>query len=193
MTSLFFLTLLSLTCSSGVLKSQELPVDKEGNILYSSVIHAVEIEGDQLFVFAEQFATKLKVPDSNIEYLEIDAINQVVTARYGFFLINHKGISRNIDARIDCQVKIETKNGKYRYSISQFMLTDYQKDRYGKIKPVKSSTKELEKVIESRKSKKWKYYFAIVDDMIESLNVRMKEEMEMKAETSVDNEIDNDW
>ncbi len=98
-----------------------------------------------------------------------------------------------MDARIECRVTIEVKKGKYRYSIDHFILTDYQKDRYGNIKPVKSSTKELKKVIGSRKSKQWKDYFAIVDAMIASLIVRMKAEMEAKTETSVENEVNIDW
>jgi hypothetical protein len=192
-TASFFLLISIVLAGPGRVICQDLPFDEVGNIHYSGVVKVEKVDGKHLFDVAKQYMSTLKVPDSNMEYLQFDTSTQTVSTRYGFFLLSNGGLTKKVDVRIDCRVKIDTKDEKYRYAIDQFFYTDYQKDRYGKIKAVKSSSQPLEKVYGSRKSRLWGKYFTIIDEMTQSLVARIKSEMKRKPWESASEDEIIDW
>ncbi|MCK5372487.1 MAG: hypothetical protein KAQ62_28185, partial [Cyclobacteriaceae bacterium] len=57
---------------------------------------------------------------------------------------------------------LEIKDGKYRYTITNFIFNEYQRNRYGKYEPVKGKFIPLEMEVSSINKKEWEKHKQVV-------------------------------
>lgn len=97
----------------------QFPMDSTGNITYREVIEVKDKSKDELYLSAKEwFAATFK--DSK-QVLEIDDKEAGVLVGSGWSNID----GQVIDIKLWQTIKIETKDGKYRYTVTDFKLQSY--------------------------------------------------------------------
>ncbi len=89
---------------------------------------------------------------------------------------------------------LEIKEGKYRYTLTNFFFNEYQKNRYGKYEPVKGKYTPLEAEVSSLNKKEWDQQRQVVFDKSQELIQNMYGEMIFTEEKKNRKEKkDDDW
>lgn len=136
----------------------EFPKDEYGKYNFSEVVQVPGLSKEQLFNNGSTFLKKIKVLKSREKYLNINEDNSQLTTKGSFYVYRYGSIKKAIDGAVEYDIKIELKEGRYRYTITNFQFNEYQRNRYGRYEPMKGKYKPLEMQASSLNQKSWEYY-----------------------------------
>jgi hypothetical protein len=124
MRQILMLTLLLPLFSIG----QDLPKNSEGRIEYASVVTVDSASADQLYSKAKLFIAEMARSAKNITQLNDDATHTILIK--GLFPIYYTSLKKEWPyGDVRAMVKVECKDGKFRYSITD-LWHEYEKAQY---------------------------------------------------------------
>ncbi len=189
--TLFTLPLLLIT--SLYAQDDVLPRDETGSYAFYEVVHAEGVSADVLLGNARSFL-KYYV---NKKYRKKIAVNQAsgeATAISSFLVYKRGSLGRNVDGAIEYTIRIEVKDGRYRYYIGHFVFQEYQRNRYGRFEPVSGKQRPLEQPYSDLNKGQWEDHKKTVSEKIELLVGEMKVAMAGKPEKqSKSTKVGDDW
>ena len=168
-----FCLALMLFCISFTCFSQ----DKKGSdttqkVVFTEVVKVDSVNRFDLYLKAVKWVEKQK-----FEVVEEDQLGGKIIAKNSFIVYTDKGVLAKPNGDFTHDVVIELKDGRYRYTFSNFIYRQYKQDRNLKYVPVKG-----QKPIEDGKAAGWKKQWGKnkiqvtnkINDYISSLNNMLK-------------------
>jgi len=143
-----FTFVIILFCTESFAQLTDYTYTPEGKLLFTEVITEEGKSQSGLYklaqdVYSEIPKRKKELEDENFSL----SIEQKLT-------LHEKGILSRIPyADIQFDMKLEFKNGRYRYLLSDFEFLPYERNRYGKYVVLQRKRKDLESVVDT---KEWK-------------------------------------
>jgi hypothetical protein len=131
---------------SGIVFAQKdsLSFDEHDKYIYYKLVDRPGVGADTLYDRGLYFLTTA-YPKKTLELSKGDKDNHALTAA-GNFMISKKGLVGNSEGGLLTYVlKIEVKDSKYRYWLTDFVYQPYQRNRYGASEPVAGGDVPLEK------------------------------------------------
>jgi hypothetical protein len=185
---LLVLSFASLTFS----KAQSLPVNESGKIFFSEVVLADSFPKEKLYKNSLAWFNSLNRPEEKFTFSTKDSIQSNATGKYEFQVFAQSGLLRKMVGLITCNVSIDTKDNKFRYTFSDFVYHYYKEDRnYKMVKTGK--TKPLEDKEASGWQKQWEKHKQATLAKINSLIASSKVEIPKKLSTTPKKEKKIEW
>jgi hypothetical protein len=162
----------------GGARAQFLPVNGSGKCEMADVVLADGFSKAVLYSNGLQWVKTLAAGEGKLSAVQYDSMGGKASGNYEFLVYSQSGILKKIAGAIRYHVSIETKDGKYRYSFSDFIFSYYHQDRnYQMVKTGK--TKPLEETKAAGWQKLWtqhrKTVFSLVSHQIAGLKTKMIE------------------
>lgn len=126
-----------------VAQKDSLAFDERGKRLYYKVEVLNKYSADVLYKRSLQFFTDLS-KDKTFNITEQDADNTSIKGS-GFFIVYKPSLAKHPDGQVSYTLKMEVKETKYRYWLTDFVYTPYFRDRYNTYVPDKGITVAMEK------------------------------------------------
>ena len=142
----------------------QFPIDDLGKYTITEVVELHGIDKDKLFSNGEKFMKKIKVLNSKKKYYKIEKENYIIRNKGSFYVYRIGSVKKGIAGAVEYDIDLEIKDGKYRYTITNYIFNEYQRNRYGKYEPVKGKFKPLEMEVSSINTKEWKKHKQVVYD-----------------------------
>ena len=140
----------------------QFPIDDLGKYTITEVVELHGIDKDKLFLNGEKFMKKVKVLNSKKKYYKIEKDNYTITNKGSFYVYRIGSVKKGIGGAVEYDINLEIKDGKYRYTITNFIFNEYQRNRYGKYEPVKGKFIPLEMEVSSINKKEWEKHKQVV-------------------------------
>ena len=144
----------------------------EGKYLFYQVIEAPGLSADSLASHAKQFFRQQK-KELELSKTEADTAfhgkGKLVLSKIASF-VTHPS------AEVTYTITLEIKNGKYRYWLTDFVISPYMRDRYGNFVPAGNSY-PLEKTPTKLDAAEWKGYISSTEIQCNKVAARLKEVM----------------
>jgi len=161
-----------------VAQSQFLPVGESGKCEATEVVLAEGFSRAILFSNILPWFKTLPWSDAKLSTIVKDSIEGKVSADFEFLVYAQSGILRKVAGSVRYHINVETKDGKYRYSLTDFVYHYYAQNRnYQMVKT--GNTKPLEETQARGWQKLWTEHrrtvFALVNHQINELKVKMVE------------------
>ena len=162
----------------GVANAQYLPVNGSGKCEIAEVVLAEGFLKSTLYSNQLQWFKALAASDVKLSSIQYDSIEGQTAGNVEFPVYSQSGILRKVAGAIRYHVSVEVKDGKYRYTFSDFIFDYYKQDRnYHMVKTGK--TKPLEETEAGGWQKLWtqhrKTVFSLVNQQIDALKIRIIE------------------
>jgi len=138
------------------------PLDQHGKYTFSEVVEVPGMTRNELFTNGEEFVKKIKVLNTNKKYFSKDKENFILTNKGSFYVYRFGSLKKAIDGAVEYEIKLELKDGKYRYTITNFVFNEYRRNRYGKFEPVNGKFYPLEMEMTSLNQKEWEKHREVV-------------------------------
>jgi hypothetical protein len=132
----------------------------------------MEIHGmdkNTLFENGKSFMKKLKVLNSQKNYFTVDTENLSITNKASFYVYQYGSINKAIDGAVEYDITLEIKDGRYRYTITNFTFNEYKRNRYGKFEPISGKYMPLEMDVSNLNKKGWENHRQVVYDKCQEL------------------------
>ena len=188
---------ISLFYFTSIAQEVDFPLDEHGKYAFSEVVELPGMKKESLYENGLKFSKKVKVLNSKKKFLFADKENDVITNRGSFYVYSQGSIKKAIAGAVEYNFKLEFKDGKYRYTIDNFVFNEYKRNRYGKYEPVKGKYKPLEMEVSSLNRKEWDKQRQVVYDktqeMIGNLYGDMVHVEESKKKKKKKEKKDDDW
>lgn len=171
----------------------QFPINDMEKYTLTEVVDLNGIDKDKLFSNGEKFMKKVKVLNSKKEYYKTEKENYTIRNRGSFYVYRIGSVKKGIGGAVEYDIDLEIKDGKYRYTITNFIFNEYKRNRYGKYEPVKGKYTPLEMAVSSINKKEWEKHKQVVYDksleLIKNLYIEMiyAEEKENKKVKKDDN------
>ncbi|MCK5210813.1 MAG: DUF4468 domain-containing protein, partial [Cyclobacteriaceae bacterium] len=140
----------------------QFPIDDLGKYTITEVVELHGIDKDKLFLNGQKFMKKVKVLNSKKKYYKIEKDNYTITNKGSFYVYRIGSVKKGIGGAVEYDINLEIKDGKYRYTITNFIFNEYQRNRYGKYEPVKGKFIPLEMEVSSINKKEWEKHKQVV-------------------------------
>ena len=169
------------------------PTDENGKYTFIEIVDLPEMKSERLFRNGQAFMDKIEFMDSKENFLAVDENNNSIQTKGRFSVHNYGSIKKHIDGIVSYSILLEIKDGKYRYTITDFVFNPYERNRYGKFVPVNGKTTPLEVAPSKLNQKNWNQYRSEVYEktfvLIQNLNKAMSydetsETIKIKKETN---------
>lgn len=171
----------------------EFPLDETGRYTFTDVAELNGMSINQLYENGEKFMKKIKVLHSKTKYFKADKVNNQIFNRGSFYVYRLGSVKKGIGGAVEYDITLDFKEGKYRYTISNFQFNEYKKNRYGKYEPIKGKYTPLEMGVSALNTKEWEKQKEVVyektQELIQNLNGEMiyaKEEKKKKDKKKKD-------
>lgn len=190
----YLMVLFSLAAIS-IFAQPQLPFDENKKVTYQDIIKTdSSITVIQLLNNAEKWVEK------NMDLMAIDADKKTITGTNEFWTYSHKGVLQRTTGKITHDVSIEIKEGKYRYTFTNFVYHYYITDRYNKFGPT-GQKRPLESVKAPGWTKLWnKHKYAMdnnmnayIEDLKKSMIIVPKSVEEVKKEEDQKVKLKEEW
>ena len=145
-------------------QSVEFPVDENGLYTFTEVVDLPGIKKELLLENGSAFMKEIKVLQSRKKHLEVDKAAFSITNKGSFYVYRLGSIKKAIDGAVEYDIILEIKDGKYRYTITNFIFNPYERNRYGTYEPVKGKYIALEANMTSLNQKEWEKHREVVFD-----------------------------
>jgi hypothetical protein len=145
------------------------PVDERGKYTFQEVTEIHGMDQKALFENGKSFLKKLKVLNSKKNYLSVDNDNFTITNKGSFYVYQHGSVNRAIDGAVEYDLTLEIKDGRYRYTITNFIFNEYKRNRYGKFEPINGKYMPLETEVSNLNKKGWENHRQVVYDKSQEL------------------------
>jgi len=170
---------------SGMVSAQKslLSVDENNKYIYYQVVDLPGRTADSLHnnvvLFMKEFYPKEKS-------LQITSSGASVKDKF----LTYTSLVKHENGEMAYALNIECKDGKYRYWITNFVFTPYEKNRYGMFVPVNGVTIPLEKASDKLAKKDVEGYFEQTEAFCKQLGDKLKKYMvEGKTQPKVDKPV----
>lgn len=124
-------------------QKDSLALDEHGKYIYYKVVSMDKYTADTLYNRSLQFF-KNNGDKRSLKITSSDAKNMAL-AGTGYFMVYKTAITKHPDGQIAYQFKLEVKDSKYRYWLTDFVYTSYFRDRYNNYVPQSNVELPLEK------------------------------------------------
>jgi hypothetical protein len=122
-----------LTCIlfSGIAFAQKdsLAFDENSKYIYYQVVSHPDLPADTLFNRALYFF-KTAYPQSTLKLIAADKEKGMVSASGNFLVSKKTLLTSHEDGSVAFSMRVDVKDGKYRYWLSDFVFNPYQRNRY---------------------------------------------------------------
>lgn len=125
--------------------------------MYYQVVEMEGIGADTLYGRALHFL-KSAYPSNRLNLDKEDKNTQSLSGKGSFLVIKKSLVTSQDDGMVYYTVHIEVKNNKYRFWLTDFVVTPFQKDRYANFVPVKGVKIPLEQGLRKFGQKKQNDY-----------------------------------
>ncbi|MXV53066.1 hypothetical protein GS399_19015 [Pedobacter sp. HMF7647] len=129
-TVIFFFFLAISICAMG--QKQTLPIDEQGKYTLFEVVNKPGLNVDSLSLRAKSFFKSSGYKTLKLENLQGDSI---YSAKGKFMVTKAVSGIGHPSGDVDYKLVLELRNGKYRYKITDFVYTEYERDRYANFVP----------------------------------------------------------
>ena len=159
-------------------RAQSLPLNGSGKCEMSEVVSTEGFSRLQLYSNEVQWFKGLPRSDVKLTALLKDSLEGRVSASVELLVYSQSGILRKLAGAITYRISVETKEGKYRYSFTDFVYHYYAQNRnYQIVKTGK--TKPLEETHAKGWQKLWtqhrKTVFTLVNHQLNELKAKIVE------------------
>jgi hypothetical protein len=130
MNKLFFLIAFSLTsfvCFSQLI--DELPKDENGKLNFSEVVLVDSVSKDELFLSAKQFFAETFKNSKEVIQMDDKDAGIIIGKAWGDIVI--KVVGTSVKTQMWFTIKIQAKEGRYRYEIYDIFYKSYPNSTYG--------------------------------------------------------------
>jgi hypothetical protein len=171
------------------------PVDEYGKYTFYEVVEIPGMKQDDLFKNGESFLKKVKVLKSKKKYLNVNKENYTITNKGSFYVYQYGSINKAIAGAVEYDISLEVKDGKYRYTITNFIFNEFQRNRYGKYEPMKGRNTPLEMEVSDINKKGWEKHRQVVYDKSQALIQNLQSEMIYTEESKKTKKVkkDENW
>ncbi len=168
----------------GVFSQQPLfPIDENGKYTFHEVVELPGMAKEKIFENGEKFLKKIKVMKSKTKYLNVDEDNYVITNKGSFYVYQFGSVKKAIAGAVEYDITLEVKEGRYRYTITNYVFNEYKRNRYGKFEPEKGKYMPLEMEVSKLNSKEWEKHKQVVYDKSQELIQNLSGEMIYSEDT----------
>lgn len=150
-----------------------LPKDETGNYTFYEVVDAHGFSAALLLENARSFL-KYYVNKKYKKRITVSEESGEVVAQSSFLVYKRGSLGRNVDGAIAYTIRIEVKEGKYRYQVNDFVFLEYQRNRYGKFEPVVGKQRPLELPYSELNKGQWEEHKKTVNEKMAVLVGEMK-------------------
>jgi hypothetical protein len=142
------LCIAGLLFSSGVFAQKDsLAFDENNKYIYYKTVDQPGFIADTLYNRGLYFVTKA-YPAKVLKLAKADKGANALTGA-GVFMVNKKNLLGSSEGgELAYTFKVEVKDGKYRYWLTDFVYQPYQRNRYGNVEPIAGGDIALEKASE---------------------------------------------
>ena len=154
-----------------------LPVDASGKYTFAGIVEVPGISKKELYEAGKEFMKKVKVLHKRKSYLTEDNQQSALTGKGSFIVHKPGSLKKHPDGAVIYDLKLEFKDGKYRYLITNYLFIEYRKGRYGKYGPVKGKLTPLESAPSGLNSNTWAAYRKTVYEKSVSLTGNIEQEI----------------
>ncbi len=165
-----FLALLGNVC----IAQTPFATDEKGKYIFYEVVELNGTGKDSLINRAGYFFKNL---DKNKARTQSSASDSVINAAGKFIISRTSAMLSHPSGEMNYNFVAEIKNGKYRYWLTDFKFTPYQRDRYGNFVPVIGVSTPLEKSPGKLNAALWKDYIKDTADNAKEFSAKFKEQM----------------
>lgn len=169
------------------------PTNEIGKYEFTEVVALNGMTRDLLFDNGQKFMKKVKVLNSSKKHYSEDKNNYSLKNKGSFYVYRIGSVKKGIDGAVEYDLTIEIKDGKYRYTLTNFVFNEYQKNRYGKYQPLKGKYIPLEMEVSSLNKKEWEKHRKVVYDKSQELIISLNDVLlyEEVKETKKNKKKDN--
>ena len=125
------------------------PVNNIGKYEFSEVVELHGIDKETLFKNGQKFMKKVKVLKSKRKFYTEERESYTISNRGSFYVYRLGSVKKGIGGAVEYDLTLEIKDGKYRYTLTNYIFNEYQKNRYGKYEPLKGKYMPLEAEVSS--------------------------------------------
>lgn len=194
MLKMIILLFLSTVLFSATAQDIPFPINDIGKYEFGDVVELHGIDKEKLFQNGQKFMKKVKVLNSKKKFYVEEKENYGISNRGSFYVYRLGSVKKGIAGAVEYDVHLEIKDGKYRYTVTNFMFNEYQKNRYGKYEPLKGKYTPLEMEVSSLNKKEWEKQRQVVYDKSQELIQNLYGDM-VYAEEKKNKKVkkDDDW
>lgn len=154
------------------------PLNESGKIAFEEEVSVEGMGKDALFVNAINYAGMVK--KAGERKARKPSLDKDGLSKDGSFYVYKKGLfTPQIHGEINYRIRIEPKDGGYKYSITDLVFQFYEKNRYGQYAPVSGKLKPLEEEKYAGMQDLWeehrKLTREVMDNHIRVLKKKMQE------------------
>jgi len=167
---------------SGMVSAQKslLSIDENNKYIYYQVVDRPGVSADSLHKNAVLFMNDFYAKEKSLKLTNAGA-----SVKDKF--LTYTSLVKHENGEMTYALNIECKDGKYRYWITDFVFTPYEKNRYGMFTAVNGVTIPLEKASDKLVKKDVEGYFEQTGAFCKQLGDKLKKYMvEGKAQPKVD-------
>jgi ribosomal protein S3AE len=189
--------LISLVCllwaHLALAQKDSLQLDENNKYVYYRVVEKPGTTADTLYKRAIVFASKFNSPTKPVKGKADNTLNTSgkVLLYTGSSLMKKEG------GEVTYTINIQTKDNKYRYRISNFVFTPYQRDRFGNMVPIPGIEIPLDKVQANYNKKDSDDYLNQVGAFCINASVKLVQVMEnlslIKKESHIKTVSTDNW
>ena len=174
----FYLLLCLFLAGTGYAVGQYLPLNESGKCELAEVVVAEGFLRSALLENATNWAKGLTKTEGKLTSVVKDSIEGKLGGNFEFTVYSQTGILKKVSGSITYHFAIETKDGKYRYSFSDFVFHYYKQDRnYQMVRT--GRTKPLEEPNANGWQKLWTQHrgtvYALTSHQLEELKTKIIE------------------
>jgi len=162
----------------GIFSQQILfPIGDNGKYTFHEVVELPGMAKEKIFENGKRFLKKIKVMKSKTKYLNADEDNYVITNKGSFYVYQYGSVKKAIAGAVEYDIKIDIKDGRYRYTITNYLFNEFKRNRYGKFEPIKGKYMPLEMPVSNLNKKEWEIHREVVYNKTQELIQNLYGEM----------------
>ncbi len=152
------------------------------------------MDSTTLFGNLAAFAKKVKVKGKRSSAYKTSPAEGNISSKGSFLVYKKASLGKHVDGAIEYSLAVDVQEGRYRYTITDFIYQEYMRNRFGKFQPVTGKYRALEQEVSSLNKGQWEAHREAVDEYMQGLIVNLKnaalgpdEEKEQKKVKRSDN------
>jgi hypothetical protein len=161
---------------------EAMPVDERGIFTYQEVVQLNGYPATLLYNNARDFVKELSVRNDRTKHYRAWPDSLTVYNRGSYGMSNLYTIGKRTDGIVIFDMTVEVKEGRFRYTITNFMYREFERNRYGKFVPANKRDVPLEHPPAGLLKKQWENNLEKTDEKIQELIIDLKENMARSAQ-----------
>jgi hypothetical protein len=164
---------------AGLTHAQVLPLDERGKVCFYDVVKLDSSKAELLYTNAKNW-----LQSRGYSLTEGDSLGGKLVTTNAFPVYDKGYVTKKMHGKVNYQLTIEVKNGKYRYQFTDFVFAYYKEDRTYRLAPT-GKTKPLEDTKASGWQHLWEKHRQNTALTMDSLVEQMKTAMLTTSKPSI--------